>query len=357
MQKRKSNTNNSCINTMGLSTRSRHRLLLVGLIGFSMFLVLRRSMMKKIEGFASSSSSNNNTEELNTQPTSSPTTQHIHQASPTCNCTFIPSTWYAQAGQDRYIFKEIFAKDCERCGGTFVEFGARNGIDHSNTYSYEKYLGWNGLMFEMDPREYGELKENRFNSEVRLGPVCPSYQSNVTLLLSKNGGWSGVVGSYEPTRTNMKRDDIQNISCYHLATELRSINMHHVDYMTIDTEGTEQLIIEDFPWQEFNIRVVQIEQLNERRYPAQRGKKQAIIDFMVNKMNYTLLSVYVVAQMDTDDLIFIKDPDDAASFIKADNATSNITAKEASNITAKQEDKKGKKDFDWGTVKYTNNRR
>jgi len=340
-----------------MCTRSRHRLLLVGLIGFSMFLVLRRSMMKNIEGFASSSSSNS-TEELNTQPTPSPTIQHIHQASSICSCNSTISKWYAQAGQDRYVFNEIFAKDCERCGGTFVEFGARNGIDHSNTYSFEKYLGWNGLMFEMDPREYGELKENRWNSEVRLGPVCPSYQSNVTLLLSKNGGWSGVEGSYEPTRTNMKRDDIQNISCYHLAMELRSLNMHHVDYMTIDTEGTEQLIIEDFPWHEFNIRVVQIEQLNERRYPAQRGKKQAIIDFMVNKMNYTLLSVYVVAQMDTDDLIFIKDPDDAASFIKDPNdATSNITAKEASNITAKQEDKKGKKDFDWGTVKYTNNRR
>ena len=137
MQKRKSNTNNSCINTMGLCTRSRHRVLLVGLIGLSMFLVLRRSMTKNIEGFASSSSSSSNsTEEKlnNIQPTSSPTTQHIHQASPTCNCTFIPSKWYAQAGQDRYIFKEIFAKDCERCGGTFVEFGARNGIDHSNTY-------------------------------------------------------------------------------------------------------------------------------------------------------------------------------------------------------------------------------
>ena len=141
--------------------------------------------------------------------------------------------------------------------------------------------------------------------------------------------------------------------------------MHHVDYMTIDTEGTEQLIIEDFPWHEFNIRVVQIEQLNERRYPAQQGKKQAIIDFMVNKMNYTLLSVYVVARLDTDDLIFIKDLEDAASFIKdLEDATSNVTAKDdaasniTANITAKEEIRKnGTKDFDWGTVKYTNNRR
>ena len=59
--------------------------------------------------------------------------------------------------------------------------------------------------------------------------------------------------------------------------------------------------------------------------------------------------------MDTDDLIFIKDPEDAASK-DLEGADSNITtAKDdaASNVTAK----KGKKDFDWGTVKYTNNRR
>ena len=222
----------------------------------------------------------------------------------TCNCSF-PTRWTAQSGQDKFVYEKVFFKEDICCKGTFVEFGARNGIEHSNTYPYEKFFGWNGLMFEIDPREVKNTVKNRPGSKIINGPVCPSNQISVSLLLSSLGGWSGTVGNYEPTRVSRKRETVQNVTCYHLATELQAMGMKHVDYMTIDTEGTEQLIIEDFPWYDFDIRVVQIEQLHEHRYPAQRGKKDAIIQHMT-KMNYTLLSVYVVARLDTDDLIFIK---------------------------------------------------
>ena len=228
----------------------------------------------------------------------------IKVSKPTCNCSF-PTRWTAQAGQDKFLYEKIFFKEDLCCKGKFVEFGARNGIDHSNTYPYEKFFGWNGLMFEIDPREIENTVKNRPGSKIINGPVCPSDQTSVSLLLSSLGGWSGTVGNYEPTRVRQKRETVQNVTCYHLATELQAMGMRHVDYMTIDTEGTEQVIVEDFPWDEFDIRVVQIEQLNEFRYPAQRGKKDAIIQHMT-KMNYTLLSVYVVARNDTDDLIFVK---------------------------------------------------
>ena len=75
--------------------------------------------------------------------------------------------------------------------------------------------------------------------------------------------------------------------------------------MTIDTEGSELSIIQDFPWSDFDVRVVQIEQLNELRYPAQKGKKEAIIEHMTS-VGYSLHKVYVVEKMDTDDLIFTR---------------------------------------------------
>ncbi len=78
-----------------------------------------------------------------------------------------------------------------------------------------------------------------------------------------------------------------------------------VDYMTIDTEGSELDIIKDFPWHEFDIRVVQIEQLNKILYPAQAGKKEEIINHM-QQVGYELLSVYEVAKHDTDDLMFTR---------------------------------------------------
>jgi Methyltransferase FkbM domain len=101
------------------------------------------------------------------------------------------------------------------------------------------------------------------------------------------------------------RDHRQAFSCHHLATELRKRNMHRIDYMTIDTEGSEPEIIQDFPWHEFDVRVVQIEQLVASKYRSQKGKKELVIQHM-EQCGYTLFSVFPVSPNDTDDLIFIR---------------------------------------------------
>jgi hypothetical protein len=112
-----------------------------------------------------------------------------------CTCS-LPTRWTAQAGQDRYLFERVFFQQSLCCKGTFVEFGARNGMDHSNTYSFEKFMGWKGLLFEVDPREYPDLERNRKKSHVTNGPICPSTMGNVTILLSQLGGWTGFEDSF-----------------------------------------------------------------------------------------------------------------------------------------------------------------
>jgi Methyltransferase FkbM domain len=78
--------------------------------------------------------------------------------------------------------------------------------------------------------------------------------------------------------------------------------MHRVDYMTIDTEGSEVDIVEDFPWNEFDIRVVQVEQLSPQAYPGQREKKNRLIVHM-RKFGYKLLGAYTVSENDTEDMV------------------------------------------------------
>lgn len=219
-----------------------------------------------------------------------------------CSCE-APTTWYAQAGQDKFLFEGIFSKLDVCCNGFFVEFGARNGIQHSNTLAFEN-MGWKGLLFEVDPKEYEGLISNRPNSVIKIGPICPSYQTEIEILLSIFPGLSGQLDGYEPERANHRRD-VETFACLHLAQELKENNISRVDYMTIDTEGSEIEILKDFPWNEFDVRVVQVEQLNEMSFPSQRGRKQEIIDYMTS-MGYTLYSVFVVSEFDTDDLIFVR---------------------------------------------------
>jgi len=47
----------------------------------------------------------------------------------------------SQAGQDEWVCKTLNNK----VGGYFIDIGATNGFDLSNTYYLEKQLKWNGI--------------------------------------------------------------------------------------------------------------------------------------------------------------------------------------------------------------------
>jgi FkbM family methyltransferase len=49
--------------------------------------------------------------------------------------------------------------DCE--DGYFIELGANDGISQSNTKNLELYHGWQGLLIEPSPQQFGKLIKNR----------------------------------------------------------------------------------------------------------------------------------------------------------------------------------------------------
>ena len=83
----------------------------------------------------------------------------------------------------------------------------------------------------------------------------------------------------EPTRKGKMARNV-DVPCYYLPDLLERHGLRRVDYLTIDTEGSELSIVEDFPWAEYDVRVVQIEQLDELRYKAQRGREGTITAHM-----------------------------------------------------------------------------
>ena len=124
-----------------------------------------------------------------TAPATAPTT------TTSCTCSE-PTKWTGQAGQDQYIWRRVIQPQNLCCRGIYVEFGARNGVDHSNTWALEKFQGWKGLLAEVDERELPGLRENRSMASLIHGPICPRSEKNVTIVLSKLGGWTGSVNGY-----------------------------------------------------------------------------------------------------------------------------------------------------------------
>ena len=65
----------------------------------------------------------------------------------------IKSTFGDQKGQVDFLINNVF--DYEKKGlaksGFFVDLGCADGITINNTYFLERYLGWNGILFEPNP--------------------------------------------------------------------------------------------------------------------------------------------------------------------------------------------------------------
>ena len=66
--------------------------------------------------------------------------------------------YYSQIGQDKYYIENIITY---KKNGYFVDVGANNGINFSNTYVLEKNYNWSGICIEVDDDLIKELKHNR----------------------------------------------------------------------------------------------------------------------------------------------------------------------------------------------------
>jgi hypothetical protein len=63
----------------------------------------------------------------------------------------------SQLLQEVFVLSVLQGKRC----GYFIEAGAGDGIDCSNTYLLEKSFGWSGLLLEPSATQFSRLSSNR----------------------------------------------------------------------------------------------------------------------------------------------------------------------------------------------------
>ena len=70
--------------------------------------------------------------------------------------------WFcSQQQQDLLIFMKLFRWPQPRCGGTFVDVGALDGVAMSNSAFFVRQLGWRSLNVEASPESFALLQRNR----------------------------------------------------------------------------------------------------------------------------------------------------------------------------------------------------
>ena len=92
--------------------------------------------------------------------------------------------------QDLFVLSEVEFKT----GGYFVEFGATDGVDLSNTYMLEKSFGWTGILAEPARVWHSELRKNR---ACHIDTSCVWTQSNAALTFNASDfGEYSTIDSY-----------------------------------------------------------------------------------------------------------------------------------------------------------------
>ena len=154
--------------------------------------------------------------------------------------------------------------------GFFVEFGAADGVALSNTHILEKHFGWSGILCEPSTGWHEALKRNR---SCIIDTRCVYSVSGEKISFSENylGELSAITAFAEPNANGvLKRTtssyEVETVSLLDL---LRSHNApKFIEFLSIDTEGSEFEILEKFDFQSYRFGAICV----EHNFADTRGK-------------------------------------------------------------------------------------
>ena len=183
--------------------------------------------------------------------------------------------------QDIFVLNELGFKK----NGFFVEFGAADGIYLSNTYLLEKNFNWRGILAEPAKTFHKKIFANR-NCTIDTRIVWIDSNSklifNETYVpeISKINKFSNLDNH---NRISKSKYEVNTISLIDLLEEHNAPKI--IDYLSIDTEGSEFDILNAFDFTKYKFRIITCEHNN--------NKNRSLIHSLLVKNGYKRLFVEI----------------------------------------------------------------
>jgi FkbM family methyltransferase len=180
----------------------------------------------------------------------------------------------SQLRQDLFV---LSALDFKR-NGYFVEFGAADGIVDSNTFLLEKDFGWSGILVEPAKHWQSRLQQNR-SCHVEVDCVWRETGASLTFNESPSAVHSTInsfssLGMHSHWRRNGAIYNVKTISLTDLLEKYDSPAV--IDYLSIDTEGSELEILMSHDFARYRFRTITCE---HNFLPA----REKILDLLTGK--------------------------------------------------------------------------
>ena len=162
----------------------------------------------------------------------------------------------SQLGQDLWVLQ----KTGNLTGGFFVEAGACDGLHLSNTYLLEAEFGWDGICCEPNPRYFNKLLQNRqCNKDQRVLYDCDDEVVEFYIAGENGGVPEDFVQESKRLERRLSFPKIESKTVT-LNTLLENYNAPSViDYISLDTEGSELKILKALDFDKWTVRIFSIE--------------------------------------------------------------------------------------------------
>lgn len=183
---------------------------------------------------------------------------------------------FSQAGQDLFLDDNVFRG---RTGGVFVEAGACDGVQTSNTLFFEMFRGWTGLLIEPIPHLAEAARFARRSPCVTAALDDHEGSSAFLHILEGYTRSSGLVSTItgqtrDYIRTHPQhREELIEVPVRPLHEILADAGMRRIDYLSLDIEGAEERVLNAFPFADIDVLVWTVEN-NHRGQEIENIMKQ-----------------------------------------------------------------------------------
>jgi FkbM family methyltransferase len=164
------------------------------------------------------------------------------------------------AGSDRLSRPALYAMErrlehyLPERGGFYVEAGANDGFDQSNTYWLERFRGWRGILVEPIPELYEEVLREQRNAQVFNCALLPFGDESTTVTMRYGGLMSVVSGTHGSEdddaayvapafQLGLEQEYTVEVPARTLSSILDEAGAPEIDLLSLDVEGFEPEVL------------------------------------------------------------------------------------------------------------------
>ena len=182
----------------------------------------------------------------------------------------------AQLFQDLFVIEKTNFKK----NGFFVEFGATNGKSLSNTYVLEKSFEWDGILAEPARVWHNDLRKTR-NCKIDTRCVWSASGATIDFREIPKHPQISTIEKFKNADSHSNKREKANLYSVESISLNDLLNFHsaprNIDYISIDTEGSEYDILENFNFDTYEVQIFTIE------HSYTKEKREKIFQLLSNR--------------------------------------------------------------------------